>query len=64
LCHPIKLVSAFTGKYGSSFNLTDVKTASFDPQNVPERDIYFCNGSVCNEGGLGAISSGWIGPNN
>jgi hypothetical protein len=62
-CHPIKLVAAFTGKYGSSFRLS-AGIATFDPLNLPERDIYFCDDQVCAEGDPGAVPSGWLGPNN
>jgi hypothetical protein len=63
-CHPIKLVQAFTGRYASRFALVPGEKASFSAGNLPERDIYFCNGVVCAEGGPGAVSSGWIGPTN
>jgi len=62
-CHPLKLVGAFTGRYGSQFVLTAEEQA-FQPLNLPERDIYFCDGRVCAEGDPGAVPSGWIGPNN
>jgi hypothetical protein len=62
-CHPFKLVNAFTGRYTSAFALISGK-GSFSPENLPERDIYFCNGVVCPEPGFGVGSSGWIGPNN
>ncbi len=62
-CHPIKLVQAFTGPYGSTLALGDGK-AGFDPLNLPERDFYFCGGQPCAEGDPGAVSSGWIGPDN
>ena len=63
-CHPIKLVQAFTGRYASRFSLVSGEKASFSAENLPERDIYFCNGLVCAEGSPGAVSSGWIGPSN
>ena len=62
-CHPIKLVSAFTGRYGKAFG-TSILGNAFDPPNTPERDIYFCGGQVCNELDAGAVPSGWIGPSN
>lgn len=63
-CHPIKLVQAFTGRYISQFSLMPGEKANFSAANLPERDIYFCNGVVCAEDAPGAESSGWIGPNN
>ena len=63
-CHPIKLVQAFVGIYGSLF-FNKQETAS--PVSQPERDIYFCGateGRVCAEGDPGAAPSGWIGQNN
>jgi hypothetical protein len=61
-CHPIKLVNAYVGKYGSL--LIPDKIAAFIPEALPERDIYFCNGSACNEFSYGARTAGWVGPNN
>ena len=61
-CHPIKMVQAFAGYYGS-FLLT-TKEAQIDPSGLPERDIYFCIEQVCAETDLDAVSSGWIGQNN
>ena len=58
-CHPIKLVAAFVGEYGSAFGGID----AFQPVKLPERDIYFCGGHVCAAGEPGAVPSGWIGPN-
>lgn len=63
-CHPIKLVQAFTGPYLSQFSLMPDEKASFSAGNLPERDIYFCNGMQCSEGDPGAVSSGWIGQTN
>jgi hypothetical protein len=63
-CHPIKLVQAFTGRYLSQFSLVPGEKANFSAENLPERDIYFCNGVVCAESDSGAVSSGWIGPRN
>jgi hypothetical protein len=63
-CHPIKLVRAFVGHYLSQFSLAPGEKADFSPENLPERDIYFCNGMVCEEDSPGAISSGWIGSGN
>jgi hypothetical protein len=63
-CHPIKLVQAFTGRYGTGFDLVAGDPKQFDPRNLPERDIYFCNGQACAEGDPGAVPSGWIGQNN
>ena len=63
-CHPIKLVQAFSGRYVSQFSLVPGEKANFSAGNLPERDIYFCNGVVCAEGDADAISSGWVGPSN
>ena len=63
-CHPIKLVQAFTGRYLSQFSLVPGRKADFSAENLPERDIYFCNGVVCAESDPGATASGWLGPNN
>jgi hypothetical protein len=63
-CHPIKLVQAFTGPYLSQFSLVPGKKASFSEENLPERDIYFCQGVVCSEGDAGAMPSGWVGQSN
>jgi hypothetical protein len=63
-CHPIKLVQAFTGRYLSQFSLVSGEKASFSAGNLPERDVYFCNGSVCAENDAGAVPSGWLGPSN
>ena len=63
-CHPLKLVQAFTGRYGSQF-LLDASQHALQPGNLPERDIYFCGAErVCAEGDPGAVPSGWIGQNN
>jgi hypothetical protein len=61
-CHPIRLVNAYTGRYGSL--LIPDKVVAFSQPTLPERDVYFCNGVVCSETSAGARSSGWIGPNN
>jgi hypothetical protein len=61
-CHPIKMVQAFVGHYGS-FIVND-KLGTTEPPKLPERDIYFCGDQVCAEGDPGAVSSGWIGPSN
>lgn len=63
-CHPIKLVNAFSGRYGTGFQLTAEKSPVFDALNLPERDIYFCNGVACKESDAEAKSSGWIGNSN
>ena len=63
-CHPIKLIQAFTGPYLSQFSLVSGQKATFSPENLPERDIYFCDNVVCADGDPGAESSGWIGPGN
>jgi hypothetical protein len=63
-CHPIKLVEVFTGPYLSQFSLVPGEKAGFSAGNLPERDIYFCNGVLCAESSAGAVSSGWIGPSN
>ena len=61
-CHPIKMVGAFVGYYGSFLEAT--KKDQFGEEALPERDIYFCGDQVCAEGGPGAVPSGWIGQNN
>jgi hypothetical protein len=61
-CFPIKLVSAFVGRYSS--DLCIEKCSNNSPINSPERDIYFCNGVLCVEGAPGALPSGWIGSEN
>ena len=61
-CHPIKMVGAFVGYYGSFLEPT--KRDQFGPGALPERDIYFCGDQVCAEGDPGATASGWIGQNN
>jgi len=62
-CHPIKLVRAFVGTYGSVLVFTPGKGTNL-VRYLPERDIYFCSGQVCAERDPGAVPSGWIGPNN
>lgn len=62
-CFPIKMVNAFVGPYLSTFGLVSGK-GQFTIDNLPERDVYFCGNVVCNETSPGAVSSGWIGPNN
>ena len=61
-CHPIKLVNAFVGYYGSF--LLAGKEDQFTSVGDPERDIYFCAGVPCSETSAGAVSSGWIGAEN
>jgi hypothetical protein len=63
-CHPIKLIQAFSGRYASRFSLVPGEKADLSAGNLPERDIYFCNGVVCAESDPGAVPSGWIGQNN
>jgi hypothetical protein len=60
-CHPIKLVQAFVGSYGSLF-FDKEETSS--PIGTPERDIYFCGDQVCSEDSPGAVPSGWVGQEN
>jgi hypothetical protein len=62
-CHPIKLVSAFTGRYGTLFDISG-DDVPLHPANLPERDIYFCGGLPCNEFDPGATPSGWVGSEN
>jgi len=62
-CFPFKLVNAFVGRYRSTFALVSGK-GTFSAENLPERDIYFCNGVVCSESTPGAVSSGWAGGEN
>jgi hypothetical protein len=61
-CHPIKMVRAFVGFYGSE--LSAAKVSNPTPLNTPERDIYFCGGLVCAETSPGAVPSGWLGDGN
>lgn len=61
-CQPIKLLNAFVGRYSSE--LSAEKVSNPTPLNTPERDIYFCNGVMCNETATQARPSGWIGQNN
>ena len=61
-CHPIKMVGAFVGYYGSFLEPT--KKDQFGPEALPERDIYFCGTQVCLEGDPSATDSSWIGQNN
>jgi len=61
-CHPIKMVEAFVGRYGS-FIISE-KFGTPNTPYFPERDIYFCGGLLCTEGAPGAAPSGWIGPTN
>jgi len=61
-CHPIKMVQAFVGYYGSQ--LIAGKIDQFSTESQPERDIYFCGTQVCSEDDPGAMSSGWIGQDN
>jgi hypothetical protein len=61
-CHPIKMVGAFVGYYGSF--LLPTKEGQFGPEALPERDLYFCGEQACSEGDAGAMNSGWLGPEN
>lgn len=62
-CHPIKLVNAFVGSYGTS--LLPLKIPAFSTQALPERDICFdSSGTIISCDLVGAISSGWVGKNN
>ena len=61
-CHPIKMVGAFVGYYGSFLERT--KQDQFGEEALPERDIYFCGDQFCMENDSGAVPSGWIGPSN
>lgn len=63
-CFPIKMVNAFVGSYGSILVYTDPSKGDNLVQYLPEKDIYFCDDEVCEEGDAGAKSSGWIGQNN
>ncbi len=63
-CHPIKLFQAFAGRYLSQISLVSGEKATFSAGNLPERDLYFCNGVLCAESDPGAMSSGWVGPSN
>ena len=62
-CHPIKMVQAFVGQYGSLLVYTSGKGTNIVPY-LPERDIYFCGGAPCPEESPGAVPSGWIGAEN
>jgi hypothetical protein len=62
-CHPIKLVQAFVGQYGSVLVFTPGKGTNIVPY-LPERDVYFCGGVQCSEESPGAVPSGWIGAEN
>lgn len=62
-CHPIKLINAFVGKYGSVLVFTNGKGVNIVPRN-PSRNIYFCNGVLCSETSPGAVPSGWVGAEN
>jgi hypothetical protein len=61
-CHPIKMVGAFMGYYGSFLQTT--KKGQFEAAALPERDIYFCGNQECSEGDPGAVPSGWLGQSN
>jgi hypothetical protein len=61
-CYPIKLVSAFVGRYSSELTIEKVSNSTLE--NTPERDIYFCAGVPCRETSPAAIPSGWIGSEN
>jgi hypothetical protein len=64
-CHPIKLVRAFPGTYGSLVvNYPGDKAPLNIVPLLPERDIYWCDETVCAEGDAGAVPSGWIGAGN
>lgn len=63
-CFPVKMVSAFVGKYGSVLFYTGSAKGNNLTPFLPEHDIYFCNGRVCSENDAGAVPSGWIGQNN
>lgn len=64
-CHPIVLENVPTGSYGS---LVVNYPATKLPPNIvpllPEHDIFFCAGVVCDEKTAAAVPSGWIGQNN
>jgi hypothetical protein len=57
------MVQAFVGHYGSVLVFTPDKGVNLVPF-LPERDIYFCNGTPCTENSPGAVPSGWIGAEN
>lgn len=61
-CHPLKLVSAFVGTWGTQ--LIDAKINQFSLAAQPSRDVWFCQGVPCVESAEGAQSSGWIGSQN
>jgi hypothetical protein len=63
-CITLKYVSAFVGRWGSGITLLPREVSVFADGNLPERDIYFCGGVVCQAGDQNAEPSGWIGPNN
>jgi hypothetical protein len=62
-CHPIKMVRAFVGSYGSVLVFTPGKGTNVVPY-LPERDLYFCNGQACPDTTPGAVPSGWVGTDN
>jgi hypothetical protein len=62
-CHPIKLVRAFPGFFGSVLVFTPGKGTNIVPY-LPDRDIYFCGETICTEKTFGSRSSGWIGMKN
>lgn len=61
-CQPIKLVSAFVGKYSSEISVNKVSNPT--PVDTPSRNIYFCGDVVCSETSPGARPSGWLGSEN
>jgi hypothetical protein len=61
-CHPIRLINAYVGRYGSL--LIPDKVPAFSVDTLPERDIYFCNGRFCTDRDTGAVPAGWVGQSN
>jgi hypothetical protein len=55
-------VNAYVGRYGGE--LSAGKVTNPDAATNPERDIYFCSGTVCAETDPGAVPSGWLGAAN
>lgn len=67
-CHPIKMVDAFVGHWGSVLLNTPGKSPPNVGPYLPSRDVWFC-GPVgqevfCAYNTPGARPSGWLGPHN
>lgn len=62
-CHPIQMENMFVGSYGASLAPVGGK-GTFSNENLPERDVYFCQNLLCTPSSFGATPSGWISDNN